>query len=232
MEKNRDNCLLLFIDPVEDSKIRKDLKENFTLEEAKNVYKELLSIAYRKVKTYYNAIPIISYEKTQKNPDLTWLDADDPGFVEYTKKSLEDRIRDTFRLAFFTGVKKAILIDPLTPGISQGQFDEAFSSINDRTAALGRNDDSSFYLLGLTQANLKVLDAPGFTFSKSGEILYERLKRAKLAVFETPKGFAVKDPENLKRWRSGKKETIQKTSADKKNSLPKNENSSNGEKSE
>ena len=225
MEKNRDNCILLFIEPVEDSKIRKDLKENFGLEEAKNLYRDLISLAYRKVKHYFNAIPIISYDKTSKKPDLTWLDADDPGFVEYTGKSLEDRIRNTFRLAFFTGAKKAILIDPMTPDVKTSFFDEAFSAINDRTAALGLNDDGSFYLLGLTQSNLKVLDAPGFTFSKSGEILRDRLKKAKLAVFETGTCFQVKDNESLKKWNSGKKIPVSKKNTEIKASPdPGNEN--------
>jgi len=205
MEKNRENCLILLVDPAEDDKIRKDLKENFSLDEAKNIYKELISLAYKKIKHYYNAIPIISYEKTSKNPDLTWLDSDDPGFVEYTKKNLEDRIKDTFKLAFLTGAKKAILIDPLTPDIHPGQFSEALSSINDRTGALGLNEDGSFYLIGITQKNLRILDAPGFTFSKSGEVLYDRMKRSGLAVYEASEKFAVNDPQSLKRWRSGSK---------------------------
>lgn len=221
MEKNRENCLILLIDPIEDGKIRKDLKENFGLDEAKNIYKELISLAYKKIKHYYNAIPIISYEKTSKNPDLTWLDSDDPGFVEYTKKNLEERIKDTFRLAFLTGAKKAILIDPLTPDIHPGQFSEALSAINERTAALGLNEDGSFYLLGLTQKNLKILDAPGFTFSKSGEVLYERIKRSGLAVFETSEGFAVNDQKSFKRWRNGGKAPAEK------NTVKKTENKKN-----
>lgn len=204
MEKNRENCIILLIDPIEDDKIRKDLKENFGLDEAKNIYRELISLAYRKIK-HYNAIPIISYEKTAKNPDLTWIDSDDPGFVEYTKKNLEDRIKDTFKLAFLTGAKKAILIDPFTPNVHPSQFSEAFNAINDRTAALGMNDDGTFYLLGFTQTNLKLLEAPGFTFAKSGEVLYERMKRMKLAVFEAEKSFAVNSQESLKLWRSNKK---------------------------
>lgn len=202
MEKNRENCLILLIDPIEDNKIRKDLKENFGLEEAKKIYRELISLAYRKIKNYNNAIPIISYEKTAKNPDLTWLDTDDPGFVEYIKNNLETRIRDTFRLAFLTGAKRAILIDPMSPETSTAQINDAFDAINDRTAAIGLNEDGSFYLLGFTQANLKLLKAPGFTFSKSGEILYDRIKRLKLAVFETRKSYSVNTQEALKRWKT------------------------------
>lgn len=202
MEKNRENCLILLIDPIEDNKIRKDLKENFGLEEAKKIYRELISLAYRKIKNYNNAIPIISYEKTAKNPDLTWLDTDDPGFVEYIKNNLETRIRDTFRLAFLTGAKRAILIDPMSPETSTAQINDAFDAINDRTAAIGLNEDGSFYLLGFTQANLKLLEAPGFTFSKSGEILYDRIKRLKLAVFETRKSYSVNTQEALKRWKT------------------------------
>jgi len=211
MEKNRDNCLILFINPIEEDKINVDLKTAFGSEQGKKINRDLLVNAYRKVKNFQNAISIISYEKTSNHPDLTWIDHDDPGFVEFREKNLEDRIRDTFKLSFFTGAKKAILIDPMTPEIKEEWLAQAFEAINDKTVALGVNDDASFYLLGFTQSNIKILDTPGFTFGKSAENLTERIKRGKLSVFFTPEAYGVKNEEYLRRWSSKAGKELPKT---------------------
>ena len=65
MEKNRDNCILLLIDPIEDKSISKVLKENFGLDEAKQLYFELLSIAYKKINS---AIGVNSAEMLHSLP--------------------------------------------------------------------------------------------------------------------------------------------------------------------
>lgn len=202
MEKNRDNCLILFVNPVEDDKISDDLKTAFGTEQAKKVYKDLLTNTYKKIKRFQNAIPIISYKKTTAHPDMTWLDSDDPGFVEFRNKNLEDRIRDTFRLSFLTGAKKAILVNPMAPEVKEEWVAQAFESISDKTAAMGICDDGGFYLLGLTQQNLKILDSPGFTFGKSAEIITDRFKKNKISVFFTPESYTVKNEETLKKWNS------------------------------
>jgi hypothetical protein len=65
---------------------------------------------------------------------------------------------------------------------------------------VGSNQDGSFYLLGLTQQTMKVLETPGFSHGKSAEALAERAKKAKFAVFATPETYAVTGEEALRKW--------------------------------
>lgn len=198
--KNRDNCVILLVSPPEETKVAAELRTAFGPERAVHVNGDLLAQAYKTVKNFNNAIPILSYEKTSRHPDLTWLDPEDPGFLEFKDKPLEERFRDVFRLSFFTGAKKAVIIDHLSPEIKEEWISQALEAVNDKTVALGTNSDGSFYLLGLTQAHLKLLEAPGFTAPKSAEILTERIKKAKLSVFNTPETYSVNSEDSLRRW--------------------------------
>lgn len=200
MAKKRDNCIILLVDSPEPEKISAELKTAFGPERAVHVNNDLLSNTYKMVKAFPDAILILSYEKTVRHPDLTWLDQEDPGFLEVKNRPHEDRVQDAFRLAFFTGAKKAILVNHLTPDLKKDWLYQAFDSVSDKTVAVGANSDGSFYLLGLTQQNMKLLEAPGFSHGKSAEALAERAKKNKLAVFSTPEAYAVTDEEALRKW--------------------------------
>jgi glycosyltransferase A (GT-A) superfamily protein (DUF2064 family) len=200
MAQKRDNCIILLLDAPEQDKVSQELKTAFGPERAAHVNSDLLLNTYKLAKAFPDAMLLLSYEKTQHNQDLTWLDQEDPGFLEVKKRSGEDRIADAFRLAFFTGAKKALLLSHLSPEVKKDWLYQAFDSISDKTVVIGANDDASFYLLGLTQQTLKLLETPGFAHSKSAEILAERAKKGKFAVFSTPETYAVTGEEALRRW--------------------------------
>jgi glycosyltransferase A (GT-A) superfamily protein (DUF2064 family) len=200
MAKKRDNCIILLVDSPEPEKVSPELKTAFGPERAVHVNSDLLSHTYKMVKAFPDAIPILSYEKTVHHPDLTWLDQEDPGFLEVKNRPHEDRLQDAFRLAFFTGAKKAIFLNHLSPNLKKDWLYQAFDALNDKTVAVGGNEDGTFYLLGLTQQNLKILEAPGFSHGKSAESLTERAKKNKLSVFSTPEAYAVTGEEALRKW--------------------------------
>ena len=200
MAKNRDNCVILLEAPPEQEKISRDFQTVFGKDRAVQVNGDLLLQAYKTLKSFSDAILLLSYEKTVRHPDLTWLDPEDPGFLEFKAQPPEDRIRDVFRLAFFTGAKKALIIDPLSPEIKGEWLSQAFEALNDKTVALGANQDGSFYLLGLTQQNLKILDADGFSAAKSAELLAERVKKNKLSLFSAPETYCVNSEDSLRKW--------------------------------
>lgn len=204
MAHNRDNCIILLVDAPETDKINPDLKTAFGPERAVHVNGDLMSSAYRLAKGFNEAIMILSYEKTLRHPDLTWLDPEDPGFLEVKSRTWEERARGAFQLAFFTGAKKAVLVNHLTPDIKKEWLYQAFDSVTDKTVAVGPNNDGTFYLLGLTQPNLRILDAAGFSAGKTAENLSERAKKAKLAVFNTPESYAVTGEETLLKWMEAK----------------------------
>ena len=200
MAKNRDNCVILMVAPPEQDKIPETLKTAFGPERAGHLSGDLLMQAYKTLKNFPNATLLLSYEKTLHHPDLTWLDAEDPGFLEFKSKPLDERIHDVFQLAFFTGAKKTLLIDHLSPEIKEDWLAQAFEALNDKTVALGANEDGTFYLLGLTQQNLKILEVPGFTSGKSAEILEERIKKSKLAIFNSPDTYSINSEDALRKW--------------------------------
>ena len=204
MAKNRDNCIILLVDPPEADKIGQELKTAFGPERAAHVNSDLLTSAYKLAKGFDDAILLLSYQKTTSHPDLTWLDPEDPGFLEVKHNAGEARLHDAFRLAFFTGAKKAVLISHLSPDLKSEWLSMAFEAVGEKTVAIGPNQDGSSYLLGLTQQNLKLLETPGFTQGKSAENLADRAKKNKLTVFSTPETYAITSEETLLRWMEAK----------------------------
>lgn len=204
MSQKRDNCIILLVDPPEADKISPEFKTAFGPERATHVNSDLLSAAYKLAKGYGESILLLSYLKTPRHPDLTWLDPEDPGFLEVKNPAIEERVQDAFRLAFFTGAKKAVLIRHLSPELKSDWVSLAFEAVSDKTAAIGANQDGSFYLLGLTQQNLKILETPGFFHGKSAENLAERAKKNKLTVFSTPETYALTGEETLLKWMESK----------------------------
>ncbi len=204
MSQKRDNCIILLVDPPEADKISPDLKTAFGPERAVQVNSELLSAAYKLAKGFRDSMVILSYQKTTRHPDLIWLDPEDPGFLEAKTHTAVDRIQDAFRLAFFTGTKKAVLISHLSPELKSDWLAQAFAAVSDKTIAIGPAQDGSFYLLGLTQQTLKLLEAPGFSHDKSAETLAERARKNKLTVFSTPDTYAINSEETLLKWTESK----------------------------
>jgi len=204
MAQKRDNCIILLVEAPEAEKINPELKTVFGPERAVHVNGDLLSSAYRLAKDFGEAIVILSYEKTVRHPDLTWLDQEDPGFLEVKNRNWEERTQDAFRLAFFTGAKKAVLLNHLSPDIKKEWLRQAFDSITEKTVAIGANQDGSFCLLGLTQQNTRILEAPGFSVGKTAENLSERAKKNKLSVFSTPETYSVTDEDTLLKWMESK----------------------------
>ena len=200
MAQKRDNCIIILVDPPEPEKLSPELKAAFGPERAAHVNSDLVTGAYKLAKAFPDAILLLSYEKTPHHPDLTWLDQEDPGFLEVKALPRETRLREAFRLAFFTGAKKAIYLNHLSPEIKKDWLYQAFDSANEKTVALGPNQDGSFCLLGLTQANLKLLETPGFLQGKNCESMAERAKKTKLAVFNTPETYSINGEEDVLRW--------------------------------
>ncbi|MDA8131521.1 MAG: DUF2064 domain-containing protein [Elusimicrobia bacterium] len=204
MAKNRDNSIILLVDPPEADKVIPELKTAFGPERAVHVNSDLLTSVYKLAKNFNDAILILSYAKSARHPDLTWLDPEDPGFLEVKHTDFEERLQEAVRLAFFTGAKKAVLISHLSPELKSDWIQEAINAVNDRTVAIGANTDGTYYLVGLTQPNLKIFEPTGFSRGKSGETLAERARRNKLAVFSTPETYTVTGEETLLRWMENK----------------------------
>ncbi|MBU2574173.1 MAG: DUF2064 domain-containing protein [Elusimicrobia bacterium] len=200
MSDKRNNCIILLIDPPVPEKTDPELRDSFGAERGVHINLDLLQNAYKLAKTFPDAILILSYEKTARHPDLTWLDADDPGFLEAKGRDLEERIINAFRLAFNTGSKNVLLLNHLSPAVKPDWINQAFDSLGDKTVALGLNQDGSFYLLGLALNNIKLFEGLFLMSSKTALDFSEKAKRNKLNVFTPPEIYAVKNEETLRKW--------------------------------
>jgi hypothetical protein len=96
MAQQRDNCIILLIDAPVPERIAPELISAFGVERAERVNLDLLQNAYKLAKKFKDAILLLSFDKSSRHPDLTWLDSDDPGFLEAKGKNPEERINEAF----------------------------------------------------------------------------------------------------------------------------------------
>jgi glycosyltransferase A (GT-A) superfamily protein (DUF2064 family) len=204
MNAARDNCIILLVEAPVPERVSPELTGTFGAERAVHIHLDLLQNSYKLVKKFGNAVLILAYEKSARHPDLTWLDADDPGFLNTKGKSPDAGITNVFRLAFNTGAKKALLLSHLSPGIKPEWLQQAFDAITEKTIALGPNTNGSVYLVGLTATNLKLLEGSPFASAKAAEELSDKARKAKLAVSLLPEACAVENEESLRAWLEAK----------------------------
>jgi glycosyltransferase A (GT-A) superfamily protein (DUF2064 family) len=200
MNPARDNCIILLVDAPVPESVSPGLAAAFGAERAIHIHLDLLQNAYKLVKKFPDAISILSYEKSQKHPDLTWLDADDPGFLETKGSSSDGKVAAALQLAFNTGAKKALLLNHLSPGIKPEWLRQALAAVTEKELVLGPNQNGSVYLVGLTLNNLKLLAGSPMTSVKAMEELSDKAKKAKLTVFPLPEACAVESEETLRKW--------------------------------
>jgi hypothetical protein len=204
MSDERNNCIILLINSPVAEYVPPELAASFGAERAARINLDLLQNAYRAAKKIKDTLLILSYDKTPRHPDLTWLDGDDPGFLNAKGRDPENRLVEAFQLAFNTGVKKALLLNHLSPAINPEWLARSFEAVNEKTIALGLNQDGSAYLLGLTAHNLKFLEGLSFMPAKAAEEISEKAKKNKFNVFSPPASFAVKDEDTMRQWLGAK----------------------------
>ncbi len=200
MINKRDNCIILLIEAPDPENINPELVAAFGAERAADINLNLLQTAYKLAKSFSGATLFLSFVKSPHHQDLTWLDGDDPGFLEAKGKDLGNRHADAFRLAFYTGAKKVLLLNHLSPGVKPEYLSQTFDSVTEKTVALGMNQDGSIYILGLTQNNLRLLEGLSFSSPKAAEDVSIKAKKNSLSIFSLPEACAVKSEESLRKW--------------------------------
>ena len=200
MINKRDNCIILLIEAPDPENISPELVAAFGAERAAHINLSLLQTSYKLAKSFAGATLFLSFSKSPRHQNLTWLDGDDPGFLEAKSKDLGSRLTEAFRLAFYTGAKKVLLINHLSPGVKAEYLSQTFDSVTEKTVALGMNQDGSIYILGLTQNNLRLLEGLTVSSPKAAEEMSIKAKKSSLSVFSLPEAVAVKSEEFLRKW--------------------------------
>ncbi len=200
MPASRDNCIILMVEAPVPERVDPKLAEAFGPERAVHIHLDLLQNVYRLVKGFGNALPILAYSKAPHHPDLTWLDTDDPGFLDTKGRPKEEKVQNVFRLAFNTGSKKALLLNHLSPGIRTEWIQQAFDAITEKTVVLGPNKNGSAYLAGFTVSAQKLIEGCPLESKNAAEEISDRARKAKLSVYMLPEAVSVESEETLRAW--------------------------------
>ncbi|HAF94519.1 MAG: hypothetical protein A2X34_04180 [Elusimicrobia bacterium GWC2_51_8] len=204
MDDKRKNCIILLVDPPESGKANYELRTALGEERALHISADLMKNSYAISKKFKNAISLLSYESVPSHPNLTWLDPEDPGFLDVAGKKPAERLAGAFALAFNTGAQKALFLSHLSPAVRPDWLYQAFDAAGEKTISLGLNQDGSFYLLAITHDNLKILEGVSYETPNAAAEVAEKAKKNKLTVFTTPETFAVKSEETLRQWLDSK----------------------------
>lgn len=203
-----DKCIILFIDAPIPDKIDSQLKSVFGVERAIQVYLDMVHSIYNTVKTFTDVSVIISYNKSSKNPDLTWLDSDDPGFLENRKENFQDRAVGASTLAANAGAKKIMLLSAFSPSVKREWIEQAFNLLSDKNIIVGPTKEGGCYLVAFPLAGIKILE--NFDMNRPGIIdeISEKSKKLKLSVQNLPETYVIKDEETLREWINSKEQKI------------------------
>lgn len=200
MQDPRENRLILLVDPPAPDRTYPELSSAFGAERAVHIGLDLLQNSYRLIKSFSGALPLLSYSRSPRHPDLTWLDPDDPGFLEARNPDPSARIAEAFRLAFTTGAKKALLLSPLSPGVRPEWLLHAFQNLTPRSVALGANQGGSLYLAGAAGESQQALCGLKALDAAAAADLSERAKKGKFSILQLPETFRIDSEESLRRW--------------------------------
>ncbi|MEW6042417.1 MAG: DUF2064 domain-containing protein, partial [Elusimicrobiota bacterium] len=180
----------------------------FGVERAIHIYLDIVHSIYKIVKNIIDVSLIISYNKSPKNPDLTWLDSDDPGFLEIRKEEIQDRAVSSAILAADAGAKKIILLSTLSPAIKKEWIEQAFNMISDKNIVLGPTKEGGCYLLGFSPAGIRILENLDMNRQEMIDEISEKSKRLKLSVQTLPETYVVWDEESLREWVDSREQKI------------------------
>ncbi|MBI4656470.1 MAG: DUF2064 domain-containing protein [Elusimicrobia bacterium] len=196
-----DKCAVLLIEAPETEKMPPELKDSFGIERSVHIYADLLHGVYKTAKSLESVSMVLSYASSMKHPNLTWLDADDPGFLEVKGGHAPERIKNAMLWAFNAGAQKAVFLSNFSPAVKREWLEEAFEIISDKTVVVGPNPGCRLYLLGVSRNNFKILENASSSIpERFAEEVMENAKKFKVMVHPLPETYIVKDEETLRIW--------------------------------
>ena len=199
----KDHCIIFILDAPVSENTESELKKIFGTERAVHIYTDLLNHSYKISKNVADAQMMISYKRSDKHPNLTWLDEDDPGFLEAKLKNFNERVLSSFKWAFDAGAKKAVLFGCFFPEVKPEWIEQSFKLLNNENIVLGPADEKP-YLFGISSKNIDLLEEINFLKSNIFDDICEKAKKNRLKIQTLPETYAIKDEESLRKWTESK----------------------------
>ena len=151
-----DKALIYFGKYPEPGKVKTRLAKTIGLEAAANAYRSLagsifhtLSNGEIKNKDFET---IVFFDPPEKEPEIkAWL----PNAATYWPqegKDLEDRLIQSFRMAFESGARRVLALVSDTLGFKGELITKAFEALDHYDVVIGPAEDGGYYLIGLSEA--------------------------------------------------------------------------------
>ena len=195
----KDNCIIFIPDAPVAENIEIELKKIFGIERAIHIYTDLLNRSYETSKNVASASMMISYKKSVNHPNLTWLDEDDPGFLEAKLKNFNERVLSSFGWAFDAGAKKAVLFNCFSPEVKPEWIEQSFNLLSDENIIIGPTDEKP-YLFGIGAKNIDLLEEINFLKSDMFDDICEKAKKNSLKTETLRETYVIRNEESLRKW--------------------------------
>lgn len=154
-----------------------------TVEKA-NQIKILTIIAFSPVEARENLIEILPTEKF---------------IVEQTGENLGERMLNAFQFAFSQNFDAVVMIGTDSPTFPSEFLTQAFESLVEDDAVLGKTADGGFYLIGLRTLKKEIFEAVAWSSSETFEQTKRNIINSNYSLREIPAWYDVDEPEDLER---------------------------------
>ena len=197
---DRRNAVLFIITPPSIEFLDEEIKKRFGVERSVNIFKDVVVKTYSKINTSSDYIILLSYFFSKKYPDLRWLDAYEPGYLDVSGCTYQTAVLKSAEYAFRVGVEKILWINPLVPFIEKSDITLALSNVKEKQVVLGHASNGGVYLFGANQDTYKVASIRSMVNDDDFNEMVERIKKNRFSMFEMEPKFIIKDDDSLRKW--------------------------------
>ena len=149
MNKETNNCILLFVKYPEPGKVKTRLAETIGDDDAAKLYSHFVKDILITLRNAEQKVIVCHDDRWPKEQYVQWL-GDDMSFFAQQGDGLGQKMRNAFVNAFDKGIDNAIIIGSDIPDIHAEIFTRAFAAMGKHPAVIAPTADGGYYLIGFT----------------------------------------------------------------------------------
>lgn len=150
---NQEHCLIMFVKYPEKGKVKSRLILKGYEGLAADLYRCFVTDLIERISTG-NYTFLMAYDPPGKKDDFIKIFGGGLSYLPQEGKDLGARMYKAFTDCFANGFRSAVIIGSDSPDIPQEIIEEAFQSLKEHGAVLGRTWDGGYYLIGFSRDSI------------------------------------------------------------------------------
>ena len=150
---NQEHCLIMFAKYPEKGKVKSRLILKGYEGLAADLYRCFVADLIERISTG-NYTFLMAYDPPEKKDDFIKIFGGGFSYLPQEGKDLGARMCKAFTDCFANGFRSAVIIGSDSPDIPQEIIEEAFQSLKEHGAVLGRTWDGGYYLIGFSRDSI------------------------------------------------------------------------------